>query len=483
MSGSERADHGARVHGSPTGDSLANTRRIAGPVGRGGPAQVDPARPARIEVAAASDRGQVRPENEDDVRFEPPESPAARLRGILSVVADGMGGHAAGEVASGIAVETVLRAYYDAGAPPAAALRAAVEAANSAIWQQARRQPDQQGMGCTLTAAVVSGGELTIGHVGDSRAYLVRGERAVQLTADHTWVAERVRDGDLSPAEARSHPRRHVLTRALGFEPTVQIDLLSRAVSPGDTVVLCTDGLHDVVSDGEIGYWTNRFAPEAAARSLVRLANQRGAPDNVTVAVVRLGAGRRGLGALIGRRAPLIAAVLAAGLAVTAFVANQWTAARQDSPARETARATASEPTLAPTSAPTLAPTPAPTALPPTAPPAPAAVASPPPGPSLAPSSTALGPGSRARVAPPAGANLRQEPGPRAALVDALRQGIEVEIVAVADGEAPPGTQSRRWLEVTVQPPGDGRKGYLHGSVVEPVGGSPTPAPSSTARP
>ena len=474
MNGSEGVGHGAPERGGLAGEVLADTQRVRDSPGGGsadGNRDRRRARRLRLEVATATDRGQVRPENEDDVRVELPESPAARRRGVLSVVADGMGGHAAGEVASGIAVETILREYYDDSAPPAAALHAAIAAANSAIWEQARRQHDQQGMGCTLTAAVVRGDELIIGHVGDSRLYLVRGEQAIPLTEDHTWVRERVRDGDLAAAAARAHPRRHVLTRALGHESTVEVDMLSRTVSPGDTLVLCTDGLHDLVSDEEIGYWVSRMVPDAAARKLVQLANQRGAPDNVTVAVVRVSGGAPGLGMLVRRRVPLIAAVLAVGLAVSVFAANQWNAGRQESSAREVAQATSPQPALART----LAPTSEPTALPPTVPPAPPAVASPPPSPSAAPASTPLAPGSQARVATAAGARLRSEPNLEASFVP-LRQGIEVEIVAAAEGEAPPDTQSRGWFEVRVLPPSDGRTGYLHESVLESVGGAPIPA-------
>ena len=240
-------------------------------------------------MASLSDRGQVRPNNEDAVLAERADSPVAERRGVLCVVADGMGGHAAGEVASSLAVQTTRQHFYASDDPEnGAALREAISAANEAVWREAQRSPDKAGMGCTLSAAVVRGDEVVVGHVGDSRAYLVRRADITQITTDHSWVAEQVRAGALTPEQARQHPRRNVITRAIGQRASVEVEIYRFCAASGDAIVLCSDGLTSVVEDDEIGRYARELPPQEAVQRLIDAANSRGAPDNVTVAVMRL---------------------------------------------------------------------------------------------------------------------------------------------------------------------------------------------------
>jgi PPM family protein phosphatase len=281
---------------------------------------------APIEVAAMSDRGQVREINEDAVHFESPTSLEAQTRGVVCALADGMGGYAAGDVASRLAVETIRDQYY---ANPSAyiveALCEAVEAANQDIWQHAQHSPENSGMGCTLTASIIMDGDLVVGHVGDSRAYLVRGQGITQITEDHSWVAEQVARGSLTLEQANQHPRRNVILRALGAAPSVDAALYQERVRRGDVVVLCSDGLSTVVSDEEIGRMVRDCPPAQAVRRLVDLANKRGAPDNVTVAVLRLGDPARTWTARLRRWGPLLAVAGASlGLGLSSGLYAWW---------------------------------------------------------------------------------------------------------------------------------------------------------------
>jgi len=237
-----------------------------------------------VEAAGRTDKGRVRSGNEDAFGLEPPTSAQARAQGTLLIVSDGMGGHAAGEVASGLAVETVKAAFYrEHGASTSDAIRNAIATANSVIFNSAEENVARSGMGCTIVVMVVQGSNLTVGHVGDSRGYLIRGGRARQLTRDHSWVAMQVEEGILTPEQAEHHPNRSLLMRALGRQPSVEVEIGQHQVQAGDVLLLCSDGLTGVVNDAEIGEYASRYAPATAADQLVNLANQRGAPDNVTV--------------------------------------------------------------------------------------------------------------------------------------------------------------------------------------------------------
>jgi len=230
-----------------------------------------------VTAACVSDTGLVRERNED----------AFFVGRRCIAVADGMGGHIAGEVASGIAIGIV-----EANAPLIEAgeksLGDCVVEANLRVLEAASADSALQGMGTTLTLVAVGEDELSVAHVGDSRAYLVSGGKARRLTDDHSVVGEMIRSGALTPDQAHFHPGRHAITRALGFVDDLEVDTGTWEFGQGDAVVLCTDGLHDVVSDEEILQAVLTHAgegPEAVCTSLVALAKQRGGPDNITVAV------------------------------------------------------------------------------------------------------------------------------------------------------------------------------------------------------
>jgi len=250
----------------------------------------------KIAWAYRSDPGSLRPSNEDYAGAHIPGAPDdAWERNPLFVVADGMGGHAAGEVASRLAVEATLRAWVERPVGVAAqTLRAAVRDANAAVFDAALDH-DKRGMGTTLTALALAGREATIAHVGDSRAYLIRDEQCTQLTADHSRVGEMLRMQLLTPEQAATHPDRSVLTRSLGTEPIVQIDLVRQEIRTGDVFLLCSDGLWDVVSRAEIARVARAIGtpqaptPADAARTLVEESLKRSAPDNVTVVIARIG--------------------------------------------------------------------------------------------------------------------------------------------------------------------------------------------------
>lgn len=241
----------------------------------------------RWESAAITDRGRLRPQNEDAYIARPDLG--------LFVVADGMGGHAAGEVASAMAVETVAR---DLSAPPATAqdaeraLVASLGAANRAILERAAREPEKTGMGTTLTALLLlpQTGTSVIAHVGDSRAYRLRDGGLEQLTRDHTWVQEQVDAGLLSPAQAHHHPYSSVLTRVIGVYTDVEVDTRRDRARAGDLLLLCSDGLTGMVDDDELRTLLARDLPlHELAAQLVEAANLRGGLDNITAVLVRSG--------------------------------------------------------------------------------------------------------------------------------------------------------------------------------------------------
>lgn len=233
---------------------------------------------ALIELASASDVGRVRSDNQDRDLLAPP----------LIAVADGMGGHLGGGTAAGMAVDA-LRGVGSTTDPTA--LLAALKEANRAIARAATDDPNLTGMGTTATAALLEDGILYLVHVGDSRAYLIRDGRIIQVTQDHSVVAEMVRRGALSADAAESHPARHVITRALGVDADIDIDALRVDLEPGDVVLLCTDGLSGPVPDDEmLEVVQASLTLEDAAEQLVQRANTAGGPDNVTVVLARVDA-------------------------------------------------------------------------------------------------------------------------------------------------------------------------------------------------
>ncbi len=256
----------------------------------------------RIVSGGVTDVGRVRTNNEDCYRIVAPQN--------LFVLSDGMGGEAHGEVASALAVETVVKHCLDAEANPASLvlgemqpgwsaktkrLSTAVHLANENIFKSAEENPERHGMGATLTAAWIDGTKLSIAHVGDSRAYLLRSGSLLQLTRDHSLVAEQVRRGILTAAEAEESEMQSVLLRALGAQPEIEVDAEEHILFPRDVLLLCCDGLTRMVTEPEIaGTLQAETNPTRAAEKLIALANERGGLDNITVIVVRLDKASKG---------------------------------------------------------------------------------------------------------------------------------------------------------------------------------------------
>ncbi|NNJ09583.1 Stp1/IreP family PP2C-type Ser/Thr phosphatase [Chloroflexales bacterium ZM16-3] len=254
-----------------------------------------------LAVAARTDVGMARKVNEDTC-YSGEFTTADGKIGTLLLVADGMGGHAAGEVASQLASETIkaeLKESLSAGVPATdedwhALMRQAALKANERIYTQSRAMGGR-GMGTTLTMALVAGRRTHIAHVGDSRAYLINpggvgeGGPWTQLTADHSLVARLVDIGQLTPEQARVHPQRNMIYRSLGTDPTVDVDTLSQALAPGDVLLLCSDGLEIHVEDAELSQIVIDEPNEAhACERLIALANQRGGKDNISVIIARM---------------------------------------------------------------------------------------------------------------------------------------------------------------------------------------------------
>ena len=247
-----------------------------------------------IEQAGRTDVGRQRSANEDSLVVRPP----------LFAVADGMGGAKAGEVASAVAVEAV-EAAKESGEPAEAQLASIVREANRRIYELAVADESRRGMGTTLTLAKLHGDEVSLAHVGDSRAYRMRGGELEQLTRDHSLVAELERSGQITPEAAEHHPQRSIITRALGPEPDVEVDTYTLTGREGDLFLICSDGLTSMISDDEVGsILRSASSLDEAADALVRAANQSGGKDNITVILFRLGEGERSDGDTAVRPVP-----------------------------------------------------------------------------------------------------------------------------------------------------------------------------------
>lgn len=242
-----------------------------------------------------TDVGKKRNHNEDSFLVSPELG--------LFVVADGMGGHAHGERASKIAVEAIEKEIRGAMSQPngpfendapieetplADAIRIAVEAACAAVYHESVREPSLQGMGTTVTAMLIRGQDALFGHVGDSRAYVVRGDKILQVSEDHSLVNEQVRAGMLTAEQAKSSRLKNIITRSVGFEEDVLVDVMGVPTIPGDTFVLCSDGLANMVADTEILDAVRKLPIAELPANLIALANERGGDDNITVVAVRL---------------------------------------------------------------------------------------------------------------------------------------------------------------------------------------------------
>lgn len=245
----------------------------------------------QLTMGGLTHPGRVRAENEDCI--------ATRSDLGLAVLADGMGGHQAGEVASRMAVDLISEYLAnlprEAGAPRGVrgkrqALEQAIQKANAAIHEAAQNRPDYKGMGSTVVVAIFTGDRLCIGHVGDSRLYRLRAGGLEQLTKDHSVVQELINRGLFTPEEARQSLAKNLVTRALGVDATIEAETTDAAVQPNDVYLLCSDGLTDVLSDEQIAEVLRGDSADldAAARRLVDRANDGGGPDNVSVILVRV---------------------------------------------------------------------------------------------------------------------------------------------------------------------------------------------------
>lgn len=245
-----------------------------------------------LEFAALSDVGKVREHNEDHVGHAAPSPTHARDRGWLFALADGVGGQDRGEVASHLAVETLQSEFQDfrTNESPAACLQRLVQSANLKIYEAAAvARPGGSSMCTTLVACLFRYDRMVVAHVGDSRCYLIRHGQAEQLTSDHSLVAEQMRMGLLTPAEAAASERRHLLSRSLGANLFVNVELNDHQVLPGDILLLSSDGFHGSLSQTEIAVAASRFPDlQDGAKYLVSLAREKDGGDNITVQLIRV---------------------------------------------------------------------------------------------------------------------------------------------------------------------------------------------------
>jgi serine/threonine protein phosphatase PrpC len=249
----------------------------------------------RLDVAQRTDTGRTRTNNEDQfISVVPENQQLLRDKGALFVVADGLGGHSRGEVASELTVQQVKDSYYhDLQDNIPAALQRAIKQANTAVYQANEAERAQGGnafnMGATCVAAVLRDQVLFAANVGDSRVYVLHEGRLRQVTRDHSVVAQLIERGEITPAEARTHEKRNQIYRALG-EPEVEVDLFTEPVQEGDTLLLCTDGLWEMVEDEQLSAIIEQYGPEESVQRLIARANEAGGTDNVTAIVVRVSA-------------------------------------------------------------------------------------------------------------------------------------------------------------------------------------------------
>jgi serine/threonine protein phosphatase PrpC len=255
----------------------------------------------RVSAYGRTDAGRVRSSNQDDVgvvdlqarrAIEPPavEGLPAAGRGVLLAVCDGVGGYRAGDVAAELALESLAEEMevLESGCPRGELFRSAVENVNRRIWDTGQLNPKLEGMATTLTAVVVCRGRALVAHVGDSRAYFLRGGTIRQITRDHSLVAEMVTSGALTAEQAEKSPFRNLILQAMGRKKTVQVALDGVDLEPGDLILLCTDGLSEKVRPEEMARLLQSGDLREAVDSLVALANDRGGEDNITVLVARI---------------------------------------------------------------------------------------------------------------------------------------------------------------------------------------------------
>ena len=253
----------------------------------------------KVTVRAATHTGKVRDHNEDyHTALGGKESPPGV--NALLVVADGMGGHAAGEVASKMTVEGIVQSLNDQseavskleGNAFGAFLGKVLEEVNQDVWR-AGQESEKLGMGTTCTLAAIRDGQLYLAHIGDSRAYLFRNGELHQVSKDHSWVEDAVDQGVITREQARIHPNRNVITRAIGLDPQPKIDTSAMALADGDLLLLCSDGLNSMIPDEDIHSILTSSGPEDVCQALIDAANAQGGHDNTTVVVAAIGARRK----------------------------------------------------------------------------------------------------------------------------------------------------------------------------------------------
>jgi serine/threonine protein phosphatase PrpC len=244
----------------------------------------------RVTVACKTDLGRVRENNEDKFEyFMPEDEPTLASRGLIFLVCDGMGGHAAGQIASELTAKTFIDVYlHHPSGDPSVAMSAGVTAANRFVCDVGRAVPARRGMGTTLSGLILLQDKAYTVQVGDSRIYRLRQGETLLMTHDHTWIDEQIRAGVLTPEEAETHPYKHVLTRAVGTEGDVIADIELHDLKPGDLYMLCSDGVMNHVTDDRIAEILREGAPSEIAWKLVGEALVGGGSDNTTVMVVRV---------------------------------------------------------------------------------------------------------------------------------------------------------------------------------------------------
>ena len=247
-------------------------------------------RQLRLDIGQLTDVGRERPDNKDNMAYVIPKDEQMMTRkGVLFIVADGRHDHPAGETASEIAVDTVTMTYYqDDSEEIALSLMNAIKRANTIIHQRAAENMLRSGMGTTCVSAVLRGHIAYVANVGDSRAYVIRHGQVRQVSQDHSWVEEQVRAGLLTRDQARSHAQRNVITRCLGTQVDVEVDVFTEELEDGDCLILCTDGLSGSVYEDDLRCIVEQYVPQESVYHLVERANENGGPDNITAIVVRV---------------------------------------------------------------------------------------------------------------------------------------------------------------------------------------------------
>ena len=249
-----------------------------------------------LDVALRTDIGRTRQFNEDAMISAVPQDPQVmQKKGALFVVADGLGGHTKGDVASEMAVNTVREAYYqDTSDELAASLQHAVQHANQNIYKanaanfQQAEELAKQGMGTTCVAAVLQADKVYVANAGDSLAYVIRRGQVKQIAQNHSWVAEQVRTGVMTEEEAKAQGKNNMITRCLGIHADLDVYVTCEQVQDGDALVLCTDGLHTLISEDVLRTIVEQYGPQESVQHLVERANENGGPDNITAVVVRV---------------------------------------------------------------------------------------------------------------------------------------------------------------------------------------------------